>query len=429
MPEKLAIDGGAPAVSPEIVKHSLSEPVFTEQDLQAGIEVLRSGKFMGRAGAPQITGLAEEWTRYVGAKHCIVLNSGTAALHAAVAAAGIGPGDEVITTPFSFLTSATSIMYQNGIPVFADMDPKTYNLDPARIEEKITGKTKAILPVHIAGLPADMDRINAIARKHGLVVIEDACQSHGAEYKGKKTGTLGDMAAFSLQWSKNLTTGADGGLMTTNNEEFALKAEMLGRFGEIIKKDKPRTYNAYQLGWMYRSDEILTAIARSRLKRLDEDNRLRRRNCEALTDGLKEIKGVIPPYVPEDRTHVYYLYLIRFSPEELGIEMPPRLFRQKVQEALTAEGVDIGLWGAQPIFETTMFKVRQGYGKGCPWECPFGRGNIRYDAEDFPVTMRFMEDFAVLWSVQAPNGLELMEGYVEAFLKVFGQMDRVLELD
>ena len=349
-------------------------------------------------------------------------------MHAAVAAAGIGPGDEVITTPFSFLTSTTSIMYQNGIPIFADIDPKTYNLDPARIEEKITEKTKAILPVHIAGLPADMDRIDAIAKKHGLIVIEDACQSHGAEYKGRKTGTLGDMAAFSLQWSKNLTTGADGGLMTTNNEEFALKAEMLGRFGEIIKKDKPRTYNAYQLGWMYRSDEILTAIARSRLKRLDEDNRLRRRNCEFLTEHLREIQGVIPPYVPEDRTHVYYLYLIRFSPEELGIEMPPRLFRQKVQEALSAEGVDIGLWGAQPIFKTTMFQVRQGYGKGCPWECPFGRGNIRYEEEDFPVTMRFMEDFAVLWSVQAPNGLELMEAYVEAFRKVFGNLEKILGL-
>ncbi len=427
MAEKLAIKGGNPAVPPSVEKYSLNFPILSEDDIQAATDVLKSGRLMGSPGSPQIAALAQEWAEYVGAKYCIVLNSGTAALHAAVAAAGIGPGDEVITTPFSFLTSTTSIIYQNGIPIFADIDPETYNLDPGRIEEKISEKTKAILPVHIAGLPADMDQINAIARKHNLVVIEDACQSHGAQYKGKKTGTLGNMAAFSLQWSKNLTTGADGGLLTTDNEEFCLRAEMLGRFGEILKPGKRRDYNAYSLGWMYRSDELLAAIARSRLKRLDQQNRLRQRNCEYLTRELSKIKGVIPPFVPEDRTHVYYLYIIRFSPENLGIDTPPRLFRQKVQEALTAEGVDIGQWAGQPIFATNLFKLGRGYGKGCPWSCPYAR-KVEYREEDFPMTMRFMDDFAVLWSVQPPNGLELMKCYVEAFQKVFEQIDEVLGL-
>lgn len=428
MTSRLAIEGGSPAVPPEMTKYSLNKPILTEEDIQAAIKVLRNGEIMGRVGSPQISALAEEWAAYVGAKYCIVVNSGTAALHAAVAAAGIGPGDEVITTPFSFLTSATAIMYQNGIPVFADIDARTYNIDPKRVEEKINDRTKAILVVHIAGLPCDMDEINAIARKYNLVVIEDACQSHGATYKGKKTGVLGDMGAFSLQWSKNLTTGADGGFLTTNNENFALKAEMVGRFGEILKPDKPRDYQAYTMGWNYRSDEILAAIARSRLKRLDEGNRQRQQNCEYLTKELSKIKGVNPPHVPKDRTHVYYLYIIRFSPEDLGLEIHPRVFREKVEKALTAEGVDIGRWSGQPLFSTVLFKQRVGYGKGCPWECPFGR-RVKYQEEDFPVTLRFMDDFAVIWSVQPPNTLELMECYVEAFRKVFENIERVLEYE
>jgi len=421
MREKLAIKGGSPAVN--VKKYSY--PILTKEDIQIAIDVLKDGKLMGSPGSPQITALAKEWKDYIGTKHCIVLNSGTAALHAAIAAAEIGPGDEVITTPFSFLTSTTSILYQNGIPVFADIDSKTYNLDPDRIEEKISEKTKAILPVDIAGLSCDIDKINAIAKRHHLLVIEDACQAHGATYKGKKVGSLSDMAAFSLQWSKNLTTGADGGLLVTNNEDFCLKAEMLARFGEIIKPGKKRTYNAYELGWMYRSDELLAAIARNRLKRLDEENALRQRNCEYLTKELSKIRGVIPPYVPENQTHVYYLYIIRFDPKVLGIDISPRIFRERVQRALIAEGVDIGQWAGRPIFSTNLFKLRQGYGKGCPWSCPYAR-KIEYREEDFPVLMDFMDDFAVIWSLQPPNGLDLIEQYVEAFHKVFSHLDEVL---
>ena len=421
MKQKLAIQGGKPAVTVE----KQSYPVLSDEDTRAAIDVLKGGRLMGNAGSPQITALAKEWAEYIGTEYCIVLNSGTAALHAAVAAAEIGPGDEVITTPFSFLTSATSILYQNGIPVFADIKPDTYNIDPARIEQKISEKTKAILPVDIGGLPCDIDAIKAIAGKHNLLVIEDACQAHGVTYKGRKVGTNSDMTTFSLQWSKNLTTGTDGGLLVTDNKDFCLKAEMLGRFGEIIKPGEKRSYNAYNLGWMYRSDELSASIARSRLKRLDEENALRQKNCEYLTKELSKIKGVIPPYVPEDRTHGYYLYIIRFAPEALGISMPPRTFREKAQNALNAEGVDIGQWAAQPIFSTNLFKLRQGYGKGCPWSCPYSR-DVEYNEEDYPVLMDFMDDFAVVWSTQIPNGLDLMECYVEAFHKVFDHIEEAL---
>ena len=152
---------------------------------------------------------------------------------------------------------------------------------------------------------------------------------------------------------------------------------MIGRFGEISKEGKKRDYNAYSLGWMYRTDEILMAIARSRLKRLDEDNKLRQTNCQYLTKNLSQIKGIIPPYVPEDRTHVYYLYIIRFSPKELGLDIPPREFREGIEKALQAEGVLIGQWQVIPLFHTNLFKLEEGYGKGCPLELSAcGEGGI-----------------------------------------------------
>ena len=199
--------------------------------------------------APEVSALQEEFANYIGTKYCIATNSGTAALHMGIAAAGIGPGDEVITSAFSFLASATCILHHNGIPVFVDIDPKTYNIDVNKIEEKITEKTKAIIPVHIHGLPCEIDEVLEIAKKYNLVVIEDACQSHGATYKGKKTGNFGEMATYSLNSTKNLP-GGEGGLFVTNNEELRAKANMTRMFGEFVKEGEGRSYKAYTMGWI-----------------------------------------------------------------------------------------------------------------------------------------------------------------------------------
>ncbi|GAI80609.1 unnamed protein product, partial [marine sediment metagenome] len=211
----LAIAGGKRTV-PEGLK--VGWPVITQEDKKAVMGVLNRGILWGPY-APEVVGLQEDFARYVGTKYCIAVNSGTAALHMAVAAAGIGPGDEVITSAFSFLASAVAVLHHNAIPIFVDIDPKTFNIDPKKIEEKISSRTKAIMPVHIHGLPADIDEINEIAKKHHLVVIEDAAQSHGALYHGKKTGNFSDMAAFSLNSTKNMP-GGEGGLFVTNNEEY-----------------------------------------------------------------------------------------------------------------------------------------------------------------------------------------------------------------
>jgi len=422
MVEKLAIDGGSKTVPEELIK---PWPWITEEDKKAVLEVL--DRNLREDDSYPVAELQSEWAKYVGVKHCLVTNSGTSALHMAVAAAGVGPGDEVITSAYTFLASASCILHHNGIPIFVDIDPRTFNIDPDKIEDKITEKTKAIVAVHIQGLPADMDEIMFIAEKHGLVVIEDACQAHGAEYKGKKVGSLGHMAGFSLNRSKNLQA-LEGGLFVTDTDEYLERAEMIRQFGEIILPGKPREYNAYEMGWMYRTNEITAALARSQLKRLDEFNALRIGNCEYLSRHLAKIDGVEPPYVPPDRKHVYWLYPIRFKPTDLELDVHPRKFRAATEKALNAEGVPIGQWQRMPVPAQTLFRFKEGYGKGCPWSCQYARKGIEYKAEDYPETLKMLDEVTFLRGFMPPNGLELMDYYIEAFEKVFGNLSSITKI-
>ena len=425
MKERLAIKGGKRAVPEDIEK--IKWPVITEEDKKAVMRVLDRGILFG-AYAPEVVALQEEFASYIGTKYCIATNSGTAALHMGIAAAGIGPGDEVITTAFSFLASATSILHHNAIPVFVDINQKTYNIDVNKIEEKITEKTKAIIPVHIHGLPCEMDKILEIAKKYNLVVIEDACQSHGATYKGKKTGNFGKMATYSLNSTKNLP-GGEGGLFVTNDEELRAKANMTRMFGEFVKKGEGRSYKAYTMGWMYRTQEMSAALTRSQLKKLDYYNENSKRNGDYLTKELSKIKGVIPPITPSDRTHIYHKYRVRLDPKALDIEIEPVKFRDLVMKALLAEGVDIVLWQHHSLPANPLFQKKDGYGKGCPWSCPFYNKDISYNREDYPETNKLIESSFVVCSELYPiycQSLELINHYLEGFRKVFESIEEIL---
>ena len=271
MAEKLAIDGGKVILTRADYGNW---PIITDDDRGFVNEVLDSGIVAG-GSAPQVAALEKEWAQYTGAKHCLTTCSGTAALHMALAAAGVGPGDEVITSAFTFLASASCALHQNAIPVFVDIDPKTYCMDPAKLEAAITERTKVIIPVHIQGLPADMDPIMAIAKKYDLFVIEDACQAHGATYKGKLAGTIGDVGAYSLNNFKNLC-GGEGGLFITDDEDLVNKASLVRCFGdEVDEVSQRRKYNASILGYMYRNQELPAALTRGQLKHLDENNNIR----------------------------------------------------------------------------------------------------------------------------------------------------------
>lgn len=361
MNTKLAVNGGKREIHQEI---KIGWPIITQEDKDAVMGVLERGVIWGW-NSPECVGLQNDFAEYIGTKYCIAMNSGTGALHAAIAAADMGPGDEIIMPAFSFTATAMAALHHNAIPIFVDIDPRTYNIDVTKIEAVVTDRTKAVMPVHLHGMAADMDEINTIAKKYNLFVIEDACQSHGAYYKGKRTGSLGHMAAFSLNTTKNLA-GGEGGLFVTDSEELKGKAIMVQMFGEFLTVGEARKYKSYSMGWNYRTQEMPAAFARSQLKRLDIYNGISAANGEYLTKELGKIPGIIPPWKPEDRTHIYHKYRIRLNPQDLGIDISPIEFRDALMQSLNAEGVDAVLWQTIPMPGQPLYSTRQGYGKGCP---------------------------------------------------------------
>jgi perosamine synthetase len=421
MPEKLAIKGGPMAV-PEGTDYKW--PYITEDDKKAVMDAMDFGIFSHQT--PNVDALQKEWANYVGVNYCLATNSGTAALHMCVAAAGIGPGDEVIVPAFTFVASGTAVLHHNAIPVFVDVEPDTWTLDPAKIEAAITPYTKGIMPVQLNGYCADMDPIMDIAKKHNLVVIEDACQAHGATYKGKKAGSIGHLAGFSLNSWKNLPAG-DGGLFVTNDEDFFENALMVREFGERIYKGKRREYNAYAMGWMYRTTEFVGAFASSQLKRLDVMNEQRIKNAEALTEGLKKYDFVsVPPYKPEQKC-VYWFYAMKLDARKAGFgHIPEGEFRDKVSEALYAEGVRAGSWQRHTLPGQSIFHDKVGYGKGSPWTDGHYKGNVTYNPEEYPVAQMVVDQSLWLSNLYFwPSGEKQVEAALAGFDKVFTQLDQL----
>jgi len=278
----------------------------------------------------EVAAFEQEFAAYCQAEHGIGVNTGTSALHLSLLAAGVGPGDEVITVPFTFVATVAAIVYTGAKPVFVDIDPDTFTMDVAAIESAITPRTKAILPVHLYGQPADMDPILAIARKRGLVVIEDACQAHGAEYKGRRVGSLGDFGCFSFYPGKNLGAYGEGGMVTTNDAEYARKIRMLRDWGA------ERKYEHVVKGYNYRLEGIQGAVLRVKLRHLETWTEARR-SAGALYDRLLAESGVPTPRAAAYARHVYHIYAIRTRE------------RTKWQEALHAQGIQTGIHYPIPI--------------------------------------------------------------------------------
>jgi len=420
---ELAVRGGRPAVDGTL---AVRWPVIGSQERQAALEVLDSGILSG-PGAPQVKALESEFARFVGARFCLATNSGTAALHLAVAAAGIGPGDEVITSAFTYPASALAVLHHNAVPVFADIDSDTFNVDPAAIEERITPRTRALMPVHIQGLPCDMDAINGIARRRGLVVIEDAAQAHGATYRGRPVGSLGQMAGFSLNATKNLACG-EGGLFVTDDERYLAAATPLRLHGTVGEEapfdpthplDDDADSEFATLGWMYLTQELPAAIARTQLRRLADFNGNAAANAARLNARLASLPGVTPPVCPPDRTHVYHKYRVRLDPRAMGLDLSAPRLRDRLLAGLRAEGVEAGLWMTLPVPAMEFLGRREGYGHGCPWSCH--GSDVRYGAGDYPRTTALLDGSIVIGSQSYPIYCQpraLMDQYADAFEKV-----------
>lgn len=288
------------------------------KDLDAAVaRVVSSGQY---ALGPEVAAFEDEFAAYCGARHGVAVNSGTSALHLALLAAGIGPGDEVLTVPFTFVATVAAILYAGARPVFADIDPRSYTMDPARVERALTRRTKAILPVHLYGHPADLDPILRVARRRGLAVIEDAAQAHGASYGGRRVGAIGDLGCFSFYPTKNLGACGEGGIVVTNDAAQARRIRMLRDWGQ------DRKYHHALKGFNYRMEGIQGAVLRVKLRRLDAWNEARRSLAAAYTERLAG-SGVETPIEMPNARHVYHVYAVR----------TPR--RDALQRALARQGI------------------------------------------------------------------------------------------
>ncbi|MBN1853159.1 MAG: DegT/DnrJ/EryC1/StrS family aminotransferase [Pirellulales bacterium] len=424
MVQRLAIDGGTPILTRADYQNW---PVITDDDRRLINAVLDSGIVAG-GSAPQVTALEQEWREFTGAKYCLTTGSGTAALHMALAAADIGPGDEVLVPSYTFLATASCVMHQMAIPIFVDIDPATYTMDPALIEAAITPRTRAIIPVHIQGCPADMDPILEIASRYNLHVIEDACQAHGAVYRGRMCGTIGIAGAFSLNNLKNLC-GGEGGLFVTNSEDILRKGDLVRYFGDECDEVTCRQkYNASILGYMYRNQELPAALARGQLKHLHASNATRIENAEYLSRKLGKIPGVIPPVCPPDCKHVYWFYAVRFNPQAAGLDIDRRRFRVAVEKALFREGVLVGQWQTMPVLAQDVFQSMIGIGKRYPWAINEAQGiSYHYDPHDFPVAQMLCDTYTNIHSIHPPNGRLLNEKIVAGFHKVFANLGQAID--
>jgi perosamine synthetase len=425
--DTLAIDGGPPAVN--AAAHA-PWPDITDADRAEVMAVLERGVLCG-ADAPAVVGLERDWAEYLGVEHCIATNSGTAALHTALASVGVAPGDEVIVPAYTYISTAAAVAHHGAVPVFCDIDERTFNIDPARIEERLSERTAAIMPVHLHGLPADMEAIQAIADRHGLAVVEDAAQAHGATYRDRKAGALANCAGFSLNQTKNLPAG-EGGLFVTDDPELFAIARRFSNRGEDVPRLGPgefrvRSYVSHGLGWNYRCQELPAAVARSQLRRLDDYTRNAQRNAAILNEGLAALPGLIPPHVPPDRTSVYYKYRVVIDRDALGVDRPANELRDRLIRALRAEGVEALLWQIEPLPAYPAFR-RKVYG---PWYPALDREPlVEWDPAEYPVASRVLDSSFILGSEPHPIIVQtgpLMEAYVDAFGKVLSNLDAVLE--
>ena len=420
---KLAINGGEPAVPKEVEFRRW--PEITEEDEALVLASLRQDR---HAFGPHAEALQEAFAEWNGNRFCMATNSGTAALHMCVAACGIGAGDEVITTALSWTSSATCILHHNAIPIFVDVDWETMLIDPAKVEAAITPKTRGILVVHYWGIVCDMDPILEIARRHNLAVIEDACQAHGSTHNGRKAGTLGDVAAFSLNQNKNLC-GGEGGLFVTNDEGKFIKGKAVTSFSDMRPPEAGRDYHDYGLGWMYRISDLSAAFALGQLHKLDRNNERARENWRRLHERLEGTPHLVRSFTSKERPTNGYAYVLRADPGYArGGGVSLSRVTDGIVKALSAEGVKVSR--ANWLLPAhTVFQAQDAYGKGAPWTAEYARPNISYDLSQYPVAQDCID--SCLWNVynhRPPNGPEQIDALAAAIRKVFGHLDEVSEI-
>ena len=422
----LAILGGDPVINYPFPKHN---PIGIEEK-KAATKVIESGNlsnYLGSKGKNFFGGhyvrkFEKNISKYFNVKHAITVNSWTSGLITAVGAIGIEPGDEIIVTPWTMSATATAILHWNAIPVFADINMKTFNLDPSSIRKNISKHTKAIIVADIFGQSADIDEIMLIAKSHDLKVISDAAQSPGAKYKNKFAGTLADVGGFSLNYHKHIHTG-EGGFLVTNDDETAHKMRLIRNHAEVVIETNVKKELINMLGYNFRLGEIECAIGIEQLKKLDKIVKKKKLVAEKLNQELKSIDGLIIPHVEKDRDHVYYVYGLKLDLSQVKVS------KEIICKALSAEGLEL-YPKYQNIHLLPMYQKKIAYGSGgFPWSSSFCKRDINYSKGICPVAEELQDlsffGFGLCSYDLNDRHIELI---VQAFNKVWDNLGKLKKL-
>lgn len=420
---KLALLGGPPVRSALFPLYN----TIGDEEKQAAMAVLDSGnlsQFLGAwdpdfYGGPKVQEFEKLWSIYNGVQHSWTVNSNTSGLYAAVGACDIGPGDEVIVSPYTMTASAIAPLIYGAVPVFADIDPRTFCLDPKSIEERITPRTKAILVVHIFGHPADMDAINALAHKHHLRVIEDCAQAPSTTYHGEMVGGFGDLGIFSLNYHKHIHTG-EGGIVVTNDELLSEKVSLIRNHGEQVVEPKGTANLINTFGFNYRLTELQAAIGIEQLKKLPSLMATRLKNANWLAERLGQFSGITPPYTAPDCQHSFYVQSFLYDEGKVGVsrnlfikalraELPSSYGREK--NSLIGNGYMRPLY-LQPVYQQ---KISQ-----CSFNCPRYNGTVSYAKGICPVTERLhYKELFTLEFMRPGMSQQDLQDVVDGFEKVY----------
>lgn len=421
---KLALLGGSPVISAPLQGfHSIGE-----DEVAAASEVIRGGVLSayigapgpGFMGGPQVQQFEAQAAAYFGVKHAIAVNSWTSGLIAAVGAIGLEPGDEIITTPWTMAATATAILHWNGIPVFADIDPETFNICPISVEKLVTKRTKAIFAVDIFGQTADMAALREIADRHGLKLLCDTAQSPGARTGDAYTGTLADIGGFSLNYHKHIHCG-EGGVLVTNDDRLAHRLCLIRNHAEAVVRTEDVEELSNMLGYNFRMGEIEAAIAAVQLGKLQGRVESRQRIAAQLNAGLNGLRGLTTPKLFPGATHVYYVYGMTLDIEAIGVH------RARLVEALRAEGVPALVVGYQNLHLLPMFRHKIAYGtKGFPWTSPYCTSDVQYGPGVCPAAEKLHNEtflgINICMNELPPADVALVAA---AFHKVWTQLDQL----
>lgn len=424
MREKLALLGGSKTINKKFKRYNS----IGSEEVAAAKAVIETGvlsRFLGCSGPDFLGGdrvreFERNWADHFKIKHAVSVNSNTSGLMAAVGALNVEPGDEIIVSPWTMSASATAILVWNAIPVFADIEEKTFNLDPESIEKNITPYTKAILVTDIFGQAAKLDEIMAIAKKHNLKVIEDSAQAPGAVYKDRYVGTVADIGVFSLNYHKHIHTG-EGGVCVTNDDQLAERMQLIRNHAEVAAKGKGVKEINNLIGFNFRLTEVQAAIAIEQLKKLPELVNNRRKVADRLTEGLKDVEGLRTPFVMDDCTHVYYVYPLIIDPEYLGVDL------NRLCAALLAEGVPNIGQGYQLLYELPLYQKKIAYGRsGFPWSGGVYKGNVSYEMGICPTAenLHYKTYFGLDLCVNSYENDEV-DLVLEAFKKVWNNLEEL----